>query len=278
MKRHSLAVTALFVGIATGAQAFDLPPMVEEAPEIPGITAASGWYIRGDLGYNAGIKMDNPSYRIHNSATDSYHSRSFDRTRLDGDFSLSAGAGYQFNDFFRSDMTLDYFRASLDGKSGRSSPCSVIEGAGTNCQFSHKQSLSALSLLANGYVEGGTYFGITPYLGAGAGVANVDWSGHNTTKHCVSNSGGCSKYSDYKTRETGGAESWRFAYALMAGASYDISRNTKIDFGYRYYNIAGGDMFDWSTYEAKRGALGGKGKDKGFSRHEFRVGLRLTGW
>ncbi|RVG01622.1 porin family protein, partial [Sinorhizobium meliloti] len=67
----------------------------------------------------------------------------------------------------------------------------------------------------------------------------------------------------------GGRDSWRFTYALMAGVSYDVTDRLKFDAGYRYSQIADGDMF---------GSGGAKGHDDGLSRHEFRVGLRFALW
>ncbi|RVP43392.1 porin family protein, partial [Sinorhizobium meliloti] len=56
---------------------------------------------------------------------------------------------------------------------------------------------------------------------------------------------------------------------LMAGVSYDVTDRLKFDAGYRYSQIADGDMF---------GSGGAKGHDDGLSRHEFRVGLRFALW
>ncbi|MDZ7823234.1 MAG: opacity family porin [Ahrensia sp.] len=40
-----------------------------------------------------------------------------------------------------------------------------------------------------------------------------------------------------------GSSDWRFAYALMAGASYAVNKNFSLDVGYRYKKIQGGHMF-----------------------------------
>jgi opacity protein-like surface antigen len=64
-------------------------------------------------------------------------------------------------------------------------------------------------------------------------------------------------------------KSWRFTYALMAGASIDVTCNLKADIGYRYRNISGGRMFGYALG-------GGPGYDKGFSSHEARGGLRYS--
>jgi opacity protein-like surface antigen len=273
--RHSLfAVLAL--AVATPALAFDLPPPVE-APEYTGtISGVSGWYIRGDLGYNASLDAGKPSWDHYTASSNSYDNVTFDSARLDGNFNLSTGAGYQFNDYFRTDLTLDYFKTDFEGKSMRKAPCSSGQLGSTKCGYSHDDSLASLGLLANAYVDLGTVWGLTPYVGAGAGVANVDWKGMTTSKYCTGKD--CDNSVKYNNEETSGIESWRFTYALMAGVSYDIAARTKLDLGYRYADIAGGDMTDYSEASQNKGAKNPKAKDDGVGRHEFRAGLRLTTW
>jgi opacity protein-like surface antigen len=271
--RHSL-LAFLALTAATPALAFDLPPPVE-APEYTGtISGVSGWYIRGDLGYNADFDAGKSSWESYNAGNNSYDKVTFDSSRLDGDFNLSAGGGYQFNDYFRSDLTLDYFKADFDGKSMQNKPCSQFQ-PGKKCAYGHTDSLAALGLLANAYVDLGTVWGFTPYVGAGAGFTNVDWKGMTTSKYCTGKNCDNTKY---KVEETEGIESWRFTYALMTGVSYDIADRIKLDLGYRYANIASGDMTDYSEKDQNKGAKNPKAKDDGIGRHEFRAGLRLTTW
>jgi opacity protein-like surface antigen len=273
--RHSL-LAVLALAVATPALAFDLPPPVD-GPEYTGsLSEAGGWYIRGDLGYNGSLKMDKPDLQTFNKSNGSYSNNTFDNARLDGDFALTAGAGYQFNDYLRSDLTMDYFKADFDGKSMSGKPCSGGQLPTTGCGYNHSDSVATLSFLGNAYVDLGTVWGLTPYVGAGAGVANVDWKGMTSSKYCVG--AACNNSAKYKDEETSGIESWRFTYALMAGVSYDIAAHTKLDLGYRYANIAGGDMTSFSEADQGKGAKGTKAKDNGMSRHEFRAGLRLTTW
>ena len=275
--RHILAAAALTLCTASSALAFDMPPPVD-APEITSFSSASGWYIRGDLGYNASVDFDKPTIRSFKPAANEYVKSTFDTARFDGDYSLAAGIGYQFNDWLRSDVTVDYFKGTFNGKSITGKPCSAIQPNATKCGSSYDQALASLGLLANGYVDLGTYWGLTPYLGAGAGVTNMDYGAMTASKYCVNGGAKCDKFTTYKDQGYGGIESWRFTYALMAGVSYDIASNMKLDFGYRFSQVDGGDMFNWSPNDQSKGANGVKGEDGGFARHEFRAGLRVTGW
>jgi opacity protein-like surface antigen len=123
--------------------------------------------------------------------------------------------------------------------------------------------MRAYSLLANAYVDLGTYGYITPYIGAGIGGSYVKWSKLRNTICDDPGVTGC-----YST-EHGGEGKWRLTYALMAGASIDITCNLKADVGYRYRHIVGGDMFGYVDN-------GGPGRDKGFDSHEARIGARYV--
>jgi opacity protein-like surface antigen len=125
--------------------------------------------------------------------------------------------------------------------------------------------MTNLSVLANAYVDLGTYAGFTPYVGAGAGTTYVSWDG------------------DLNTDANGtfyheGRNSWRFTWALMAGASIDLTCNLKADVGYRYRHINGGSMFGPVSVSNGTDPVSttGPGYDKGFSIHEIRGGLRYT--
>lgn len=277
MKLQTILAAVLSVVLAAPALAFDLPPPVD-APEITTFSSASGWYMRGDLGYNAAVNYGDPEVRSYNKSTGSYSSTRFDSSRFDSDFTVNAAGGYQFNDWLRSDFSIDYFKGTFKGKSMSSSPCSAIQPAATKCGSSYEQEMASLGLLANAYVDLGTYFGLTPYVGGGAGATNVDYGKMTTSRYCASGGASCDKFTDYKDRNNDGAESWRFTYALMTGVSYDVTSNMKLDLGYRFSQVQGGAMYDWSSSESKQGARGNKGEDDGFARHEFRAGLRVVGW
>lgn len=216
------------------------------APELPmtrPVEVGSGWYLRGDIGYSVDTGGDTPG--------------AFDSGSIDSDWSGSAGIGYHFNDWLRSDVTFEYSKGDFNGRS--STLCST--GA---CDVD--QDFKAWGFMANGYVDLGTFAGFTPYVGAGAGVMRVDWK--SFTPDCVG-AVACGATSH------DGEESWRFAYQLSAGVAYNITQNLKLDLGYRYFDVADGDMFHFSSGS---GASGIQGSDDGFSKHEIRAGLRYEIW
>lgn len=235
-------ITAVAALVATSVAASDIE--VIDAPEIDvsKSVAAQGWYIRGDLGYSGWIKGGRP--RVVEAGV----SQEFDTRRFSRPFSYGAGIGYQFSDLMRADVTADFSRDDFRG----SASC-----AGGPCAF--KADYSTAGLMANGYVDLGTLAGFTPYLGAGLGVTYLDW------RNAACSGAGCT------TPSLGGQDGLRFTYALMAGASMDLTSRVKLDFGYRFSGIGGGKAFHSGTGDMEI-------RDRGIHKHEFRVGLRVPLW
>ena len=240
----------LFAGVAASVALTVLAPValaadiIEPVPEVPEVVVAppavGGWYLRGDIGYSWN-KFKGANYSVVGSACDPcgnetafVDKKDIKGGDLKGSFLIGGGIGYQVTDYFRTDFTLDYM---------------------TRAKFTSERDeshLSALSLLANAYVDLGNFGGVTPYVGAGIGGTRIKWA-------------------DLVDTTNGGAlpgdANWRFTYALMAGASVDLTHNLKLDAGYRYRHVNGGKMFD-----GKYGL--GDGYDKGMDIHDVRVGLR----
>jgi len=263
--------------IATSAVASDLD--IINAPEIDvsGGGVAEGWYIRGDLGYSGWMKSGKPDYTVYAPGGSVFSQETFDSARFSKSMSYGVGMGYQFNSMFRADLTTDFFNGNLSGDSNIDLPCSDSEPAGTSCGFSHKADYNAINVMANGYVDLGTFAGFTPYVGAGAGVTHVSWDDLRSKPYCEDGSEACSGET-YLSGRLKGEDSWRFTYALMAGAAVDLTDRIKLDLGYRFSDTAGGKMFRYGAMEQGWGASGTKGRDDGFQKHEFRAGIRINTW
>jgi opacity protein-like surface antigen len=270
-----LGIAVLAGLIGTSALASDLD--IINAPEIDvsESTVAEGWYIRGDLGYAGWVNHDKPDYRI-DAFGSTFAEGDFDDARFSKPVSYGVGMGYQFNNFLRADLTTDFFSGSLRGGSDIDSPC-ITAPAGTTCRLGQKADYNAAHLLANGYVDLGTYAGITPYVGAGAGVTYMNWDSFRTTANCENGTGSCGGQTFDELRVKGG-DSWRFTYALMAGASVDLTNRVKLDLGYRFTDMAGGKMFGGSAEVPGVGTVSARGRDDGFQKHEIRAGIRVTTW
>ncbi|NTG74717.1 porin family protein [Agrobacterium rhizogenes] len=271
----ALALAAMMASACAGtAFASDLPPEIK-MPEVS-VKDAQGWYVRGDFGYAINAGHGDTSFRTFDPADGDYSSGRFDSDRFSDDFSGGLGVGYQFNDLFRADLTGDYFSGDYEGRTSSASPCSGSAG-GTGCSTKARSSFKAGSLMVNGYVDLGTLAGFTPYVGAGLGATRISWSSVNAVGSCVDGSSSCGGSSSVSTRYPGDSD-WRFTYALMAGVAYEVAPNVKLDLGYRFSHVAGGDMFGYSAADSAAGAGGTMGRDGALSRHEIRVGLRITTW
>lgn len=254
--RKVLSGIAAVLLTGTSAYAADwYQPQVIEAPvQETAIVETGGWYLRGDAGWSYNKLRGAHFFQGGFSSAD----RDFDTADLKSGFVIGGGVGYQINDHFRTDLTLDYmFNSDFEGSTSGS--C----GSGPSCTSRDIASLTALSLLANAYVDIGTYGSFTPYVGAGIGGTYVSWDDLENTS-CADDGSGCDD-----TVFHGGKKSWRFTYALMAGAAIDLTCNLKADVGYRFRHVTKGDMFGYASN-------GGPGYDKGFYSHEARAGLRYS--
>jgi opacity protein-like surface antigen len=255
------------------------PPVVVEQPQEVPVEVGTGWYLRGDIGYNFSDDADGSfDFRNFDPVTATYSQNSFATADLQNQFTWSIGAGYNFTDWLRADVTFDYFTLGFDGTTVSPLPCSTAPAfAGTTCRSADSADGYALSFLANGYVDLGTYVGITPYVGAGLGYTYVNWDTLSDSTFCVG--GACPGGNALFAQTThGGDDSWRFTYALMAGVAYDLTQEIKVDVGYRYRHVEGGDMFQFDPATILAGATGVQGTDGGFATHEVRVGLRYALW
>lgn len=261
MKKIFLAATAMvFAGAGSAAAADVLPPIVEapiyEAPVSQPVPAASGWYIRGDVGYSWNRSKGADFWQ---GAVGAPVYVPFATSKMRGSYSIGGGVGYQTSSYLRGDLTFDYF-----GKSKFRGSTVGGCGAGPACTSTDLSNMTAYSLLANAYVDFYKHGRFTLYGGAGLGGTRVKWDGLDNTA-CANGGGACDP-----TERHGGAASWRFTYALMAGASVDLTCNLKGDVGYRYRHVSGGKMFAWND------RAGIQGYDRGFDSHEVRGGLRYS--
>lgn len=283
--RLLLTVTALAAPVvAAPAMAADYdPPVIVDQPveEVP-VEIGSGWYLRGDIGYNFSTKANGDfTYRTFDPTTGAYSPAVFDTAATDDNLTFGVGVGYNFTDMFRADATVDAFQVSFDGSTSSAAPCidPALNAAyaGTGCRSTDSSSGVALSMLLNGYVDLGTYVGFTPYVGGGVGYTYVNWDNLASNTYCT---GTCPSPPGafIASSESQGEHSWRFTYALMAGLAYDVSKNMKFDLGYRYRHIDGGSMFQFDPATMAAGASGTQGSDPGFDTHEVRLGLRYSLW
>lgn len=221
-------VAALVCGAASHAA--DMPAYQRPAPRY--VEMASGWYVRGDFGYRFN-EMD--SVQAGRTVTSFNYPDSL---------GVTAGGGYKYQ-WFRFDATADY--------APRVTARATSTFATSQPQYTTK--IDALSLLANFYVDLGTWYGFTPYVGAGLGVTYLRSRDYEDTtlpvNHATSNG---------RTN---------FSWAAMGGVSYQIDARWLVDVGYRYL-----DMGDLPTSTESNSTLDHT-TWKRLSAQEIRIGLRF---
>ena len=255
IKALSLA-TVVALGSAGIAAAADLlpPPPPIPAP-IPAPLDTSGWYIRADVG--VGID-DSYAFRSTLDATNPSGgaappiSRVF--SNVGGSAIFGLGVGYQINNWFRADITGEY-RTGASYRAG----VAYVAGCGASfCLDTYNANYWKAVGLVNGYVDLGTWWGLTPFVGAGVGFA---YSGMNGL---TDNGLGNGFAAD--TKKTS------FAWALHAGVGYAITERLKLEASYRYLNT-GTFTANPIICEATPGCFFERQSFKAAS-HDFRIGMR----
>ncbi len=126
----ALLATAMTASLAAVARAADATPPVQETVVQQQAPEDTGFYVRGDLGWSF-----------------------LDWQDSDNAFTAGGGIGYQFNDYLRSDLRVDW---SGDYEVGQDANASLT------------------TVLGNLYFDWKNDSAFTPYVGAGAGWGWVD--------------------------------------------------------------------------------------------------------
>ncbi len=272
---------ALLLGASGPALGADLHNNIyaPELPKLVPVEISNGWYLRGDVSYNFSTDGGATSFRTFDTGTLTYGTQNYSSSSMSTDWGVGAAVGYQFTDWLRAEAALDYYSGNFNTTANSSSPCTSGGGGpvNTGCRTTGSAEFDAYGLMANGYVDLGTYVGFTPYVGAGAGMTLVDYGNYTSQDFCVDGAAVCGG-ATFSALSHAGQSDWRFTYALMAGLAYSFSKNLKADVGYRYINVDGGDAYDFDSASIAAGATGVQGTDDGFSVHQIRASLRYALW
>ena len=267
------------IGIAissSAAHAADLGVPREVQSEVvyqPQSTVHRQFYMRGDVG------IGRHSFGKFSQADLSDMGGDFISKSVGDTVYVSAGLGWQVSSRFRFDLTGEYRSTAqvkaLDNLFGDIVDITTGDPIGTIQANSHYQAnLTAIVGLLNGYWDIANYRGFTPYVGAGLGFANVRLSDLTVISQATVTDpvGGVilQQASGYSKAHSQTNHAW----ALMAGTSYDLSPNAKLDLGYRYLNMGSGTGASSSLLDCSCGTVGQPLKISGLEAHEFRVGIR----
>jgi len=246
---------ALFATMANAADMPGLPPVYMPPVEefVP-----SGWYLRGDIG------MTNQQFKgLHQRLYD-VPGTSVEAVGMGWDSSMlfGMGVGYKFNDWFRVDVTGEYRgKANFHG----SDNVTFTGGRGVD---NYHGSKSEWVFMGNAYVDLGTWWCVTPYVGAGIGMANIKI--HGFRDDGFTNIGGVLSNS---TTYAADANKWNFAWAVHAGLTYKVTQSMSVDFGYRYIDLGSATTGATRAFDGSF-VNGGPFTFNQITSHDFKLGVR----
>jgi opacity protein-like surface antigen len=205
MNARKVVIGAALAAVAfiAPARAADMPGGWSPPPTPRYVELLSGWYMRADVGYRWN-RVDGLDSGVGSTSHQTFDS-----------VGATLGAGYKYQ-WLRVDMTLDYgtpadFRARTAAPVAQPQYTTVIDN---------------VSGLLNGYIDFGTWWGFTPYVGAGVGATYVRSQHYNDT----------SLPGPGESRTFGKTN---FSWAWMAGVSFQMKPQWLIDVGYRHLDLGG---------------------------------------
>ncbi len=228
--KTTLMTAGLAVAAATGAHAADIyqpqPQMIEPLPMKEDF--GSKWYLRGYVG------MSNQQV---DELSDAATAAAGNVTTLDSGFDsapiVGAAIGYRLNSWLRGDISGEYRGgATFHGLQ------TYTDATGTY-DDNYSGTKSEWLVMANAYVDLGSWHGISPYVGAGIGGAYT--SIDNFRDIGVANAAVGYANAD---------PSFDLAWALYAGVGYEVAPNLTMELGYRYVSLGDAKTKDMYSYNS----------------------------
>lgn len=223
-----VGAVAMVAASATTALSADLAPAPLLAPPPPPVmdTGMSGLYLRGDVGVGH-LGESSVSSVLTNTALPAVPDWRRDSARLGNVAFAGVGIGYQFNSFLRADLTAEFRTGSqYNGLFSYLDATTCTTTPGNRCYDRYTSTVRSNVFLANSYIDLGTWRGITPFVGAGIGLASHKVDG-------ILDQGWPNTGMGIGRDKT----STKLAWALMAGLGFEVTRNLKMEIGYRYLNM-----------------------------------------
>ena len=237
------------MAIAPPPQMYAPPPVVEDF---------GGWYLRGDIGFsNQRVERLNNVLDTVGSPT-SVQNNSFGTAGIFG-----LGVGYKVNNWFRADITGEYRGNSQFFGTDHLTYAGPAYGVDT-----YNATKSEWVVLGNAYVDLGTWWCVTPFIGAGVGGARVSIA--NFTDAGITNIGGVTSPS---LAFGDSASKWNLAWAVHAGLAYRVTPNFTVELAYRYLDMGDGLTGDLRTFDGTNN-INNPTTFKNITSHDLKLGVR----
>ncbi|HMK69861.1 MAG TPA: outer membrane beta-barrel protein [Xanthobacteraceae bacterium] len=251
------AGAAAFISTAACAADMALPP-----PQLPVPVEVGGWYLRGDVG--VGIQSFTAfDFAQQNTAFVWPSSWTIVQQDIQDATIAGFGIGYEVNNWLRLDVTGEYRTKAMFKATG--SYTQNCAGGGT-CFDVNSGNYSAAVFMANAYVDLGTWWCLTPYIGAGVGGA------YNMISN-VQDNGILSTGAVGFGYASGTAGNFDLAWNVQAGLTYNVTNTFKIDFNYRFLSL-GSPQTGVVACQNTASCPGAFYTLRDMTSQDFRIGLR----
>ena len=222
-----IAAAAAIVVSSTAIYAADLPEPPPQMVYLPApCCGTGGWYLRGDIGI--GVQTFSEfDFTQTNSAFVWPSSWQIVQKDIQDTAIFGFGVGYVVNNWLRVDVTGEYRTEAAFKATGSYSGNFCNGGVGT-CFDVNSGNISSSVFMANAYVDLGTWWCLTPFIGAGVGGAYNRITGVQDNG-IIPNAGFGYTLNDNSA--------WSLAWNMQAGLTYNVNNNLKIDFSWRYLSL-----------------------------------------
>ena len=262
VKSFIAAAAVTIVSATAYAADMPMPPPPQIVYQQAPCCETGRWYLRGDVG--VGVQSFSS---FDHSQTNSTFVWPASWTIVQKDIQDTAifgmGVGYEWNSWFRFDVTGEYRTKAAFKATGR---FTEFCAGGGNCFDVNTGNFSSAVFFANAYVDLGTWWCLTPFIGAGVGgarnmITGVQDLGLNT----LGAPGFGFSLND--------SSAWSLAWDVQAGLTYNVNDNLKIDFSYRFLNL-GSPQTAVVQCQNTTSCPGAFYTLRDFTSQDFRIGLR----
>ena len=242
--------------LSSAAFAADMPIAAPPMYAPPVVEDFGGWYLRGDIGFS-NQRVDRLNNPDDARLTSSSQNLTFNTAGIFG-----LGAGYKFNNWFRADVTGQWRgNSQLFGKDS----ITYVGGFGTDTYHGTK---SEWVVLANAYADLGTWWCVTPFIGAGVGGARVSIANFTDQSHAIE---GRPELPGLAFADN--VSKWNFAWALHAGLAYKVTPNFTVELAYRYLDMGDGLTGDLRRFDGVNERFNPT-TFKNITSHDLKLGVR----
>jgi opacity protein-like surface antigen len=263
----SLRIIAL---AAVAASALSLQPAraadMPMPPPPPPVEEFGGWYLRGHIGMsNQGLKqLDNISFATAPGFT------WLDRGGFDSAPIFGVGLGYQYNSWLRFDLTGEWRGGASFKALDQYTDVANCPPPNNFCTNDYSAIKKEWLFLANAYLDLGTWWCLTPFVGVGVGAARHNVAAIHDVGLIADGTTGFGLADKDNVN-------WSFAWAVHAGLGYSVSNNLKLEIAYRYLNMGNAESAVVNCSSAGCANTGGPAAFytlTDLDSHDFKIGMR----